>query len=168
MSGNVLGAGEKDDRDKHSPFQSCGGVEWLTSVFHEACLPSCATLRVDGVDPAVCVPPTPTSASFWLGLASGGYQRKMGSGWKVERGHLASLAMAESLWIFLLADALAPGLGSHPTFSVAPPARDWSELPAVTDLRMKSPVPLSSHLVSSPPCILFSLLKEVSVRPRQT
>lgn len=97
MSGNVLGAGEKDDRDKHSPFQSCGGVEWLTSVFHEACLPSCATLRVDGVDPAVCVPPTPTSASFWLGLASGEYQRKVGSGWKVERGHLASLAMAESL-----------------------------------------------------------------------
>lgn len=78
MSGNVLGAGEKDDRDKHSPFQSCGGVEWLTSVFHEACLPSCATLRVDGVDPAVCVPPTPTSASFWLGLASGGVSEEDG------------------------------------------------------------------------------------------
>lgn len=143
----------------------------MTSVFREACLPlwaclpSCATVRVDGVDPAVCVSPTPTSAGFWLGLACAGYQRKMGSGWKAEKGHSASLAMAESLlWIFLLADTLAPGLGSHPTSSVVPPAQGW-ELPAVTDLRIMSPVPLSSHLVSSPPCIQFPLLKEVSVRP---
>lgn len=72
------------------------------------------------------------------------------------------------LWISLLADTLAPGLGSHPTSSVVSPGQGWLELPAVTDLRIMSPVPLSSHFVSSPPCIQFPLLKEVSVRPRQT
>lgn len=83
MSGSVLGAGDRNDRDRYRPLQSCGVFKCLTSTFNEArvplwpCLHSCVMVwvcgKADGVDPTVHVSPSPTCTSFWLGLANSGY-----------------------------------------------------------------------------------------------